>query len=207
MSKEKKNFYVGLGNKQQQQQPTSRHHQNSIFGKTGSIGNNNRYISDLGVTTTSLNKAREQELNDEGFEETQSLVSESLSQEASSGNYETDVNDSTNCSPASRLGTGIVSKTLKPINGTSATTIDSSTTTNNRQALRNQNNGRTTRSSSIISDKSLSRVKGSYERRDSQNSVSSRASSGNQDTTSLNGYSTKRIGGNLKREVPPGTAR
>lgn len=45
-------------------------------------------------------KAREQELNDEGFEETQSLVSESLSQEASSGNYETDTHDSTRCSPA-----------------------------------------------------------------------------------------------------------
>ncbi|CAK9809134.1 FH2 domain-containing protein 1 [Anthophora plagiata] len=44
--------------------------------------------------------ARDQELNDEGFEETQSLVSETLSQETSSGNYETDTHDSTRCSPA-----------------------------------------------------------------------------------------------------------
>ena len=45
-------------------------------------------------------KARDQEMNDEGFEETQSLVSETLSQETSSGNYETDTHDSTRCSPA-----------------------------------------------------------------------------------------------------------
>lgn len=45
-------------------------------------------------------KVRDQEMNDEGFEETQSLVSETLSQETSSGNYETDTHDSTRCSPA-----------------------------------------------------------------------------------------------------------
>lgn len=66
----------------------------------------NRFIGDcmsisscppLGV------KAKELEMNDEGFEETQSLVSETLSQETSSGNYETDTHDSPRCSPASEL--------------------------------------------------------------------------------------------------------
>ncbi|XP_017883156.1 uncharacterized protein LOC108626791 [Ceratina calcarata] len=54
----------------------------------------------------SLGKVREQEMNDEGFEETQSLVSETLSQETSSGNYETDTHDSTRCSPAELRYTG-----------------------------------------------------------------------------------------------------
>lgn len=66
----------------------------------------NRYIPDINVTQSSpFGKSRDQELNDEGFEETQSLVSETLSQETSSGNYETDTHDSsTRCSPAELLG-------------------------------------------------------------------------------------------------------
>lgn len=59
-----------------------------------------KFIPDINVSPTAqltTGKVKEQELNDEGFEETQSLVSETLSQETSSGNYET---DSTRCSPA-----------------------------------------------------------------------------------------------------------
>lgn len=68
--------------------------QNSMF--------RSRFIPDISVTSSppSSGKGRDQELNDEGFEETQSLVSETLSQETSSGNYETDTHDSTRCSPA-----------------------------------------------------------------------------------------------------------
>jgi len=67
--------------------------QNSVF--------RNRFIPDVSVTTSPLSgKSRDQELNDEGFEETQSLVSETLSQETSSGNYETDTHDLMRCSPA-----------------------------------------------------------------------------------------------------------
>ena len=66
--------------------------QNSMF--------KSRFIPDISVASMPVNKARDQELNDEGFEETQSLVSETLSQETSSGNYETDTHDSTRCSPA-----------------------------------------------------------------------------------------------------------
>lgn len=66
--------------------------QNSMF--------KSRFIPDLSVTSMPVNKSRDQEMNDEGFEETQSLVSETLSQETSSGNYETDTHDSTRCSPA-----------------------------------------------------------------------------------------------------------
>lgn len=66
--------------------------QNSIF---------RRFIPDISVTSSpSPGKGKDQELNDEGFEETQSLVSETLSQETSSGNYETDTHDSTRYSPA-----------------------------------------------------------------------------------------------------------
>lgn len=68
-----------------------------------------RFIPDISVTpssTLSSGKARDQEMNDEGFEETQSLVSETLSQETSSGNYETDTHDSTRCSPAELRYTG-----------------------------------------------------------------------------------------------------
>jgi len=67
-----------------------------------------RFIPDINVTSSSLpssGKSKDQELNDEGFEETQSLVSETLSQETSSGNYEMDTHDSTRCSPA-ELGYG-----------------------------------------------------------------------------------------------------
>ncbi|XP_018405882.1 PREDICTED: uncharacterized protein LOC108782187 isoform X1 [Cyphomyrmex costatus] len=61
----------------------------------------NRFIPDVSVTTSpSSSKSRDQELNDEGFEETQSLVSESLSQETYSGNYETDTHDLIQCPPA-----------------------------------------------------------------------------------------------------------
>ncbi|XP_011314517.1 uncharacterized protein form3 [Fopius arisanus] len=61
-----------------------------------------RFIPDINMTSTSplIGKSKDQEMNDEGFEETQSLVSETLSQETSSGNYETDVHDSPSCSPA-----------------------------------------------------------------------------------------------------------
>ncbi|CAL7949453.1 unnamed protein product [Xylocopa violacea] len=55
---------------------------------------------------TAFGKVRDQEMNDEGFEETQSLVSETLSQETSSGNYETDTHESTRCSPAELRYTG-----------------------------------------------------------------------------------------------------
>lgn len=67
-----------------------------------------RFIPDISVTSSppSSGKSRDQELNDEGFEETQSLVSETLSQETSSGNYETDTHDSTRCSPAELGGYG-----------------------------------------------------------------------------------------------------
>lgn len=67
-----------------------------------------RFIPDINVTSSppSSGKSRDQELNDEGFEETQSLVSETLSQETSSGNYETDTHDSTRCSPAELGGYG-----------------------------------------------------------------------------------------------------
>ncbi|KZC06411.1 FH2 domain-containing protein 1, partial [Dufourea novaeangliae] len=58
-----------------------------------------RYIPEISITSSS-GKGRDQEMNDEGFEESQSLVSETLSQETSSGNYETDTHDSTRCSPA-----------------------------------------------------------------------------------------------------------
>lgn len=69
--------------------------QNSMF--------RSRFIPDISVTSSPPSPGkvtRDQELNDEGFEETQSLVSETLSQETSSGNYETDTHDSTRCSPA-----------------------------------------------------------------------------------------------------------
>lgn len=69
-----------------------------------------RYVPDISVTSPpalpSSGKGRELEMNDEGFEETQSLVSETLSQETSSGNYETDAHDSIRCSPAELRYTG-----------------------------------------------------------------------------------------------------
>lgn len=77
-------------------EPRDRSRQSSMF--------RSRFIPDINVTSSSLQassgKGKDQELNDEGFEETQSLVSETLSQETSSGNYETDTHDSTRCSPA-----------------------------------------------------------------------------------------------------------
>ncbi|KAK2586362.1 hypothetical protein KPH14_010652 [Odynerus spinipes] len=80
--------------------------QNSMF--------RNRFIPDVSVTNasplslSSTGKGRDQEMNDEGFEETQSLVSESLSQETSSGNYETDAHDSTRYSPADLRYSGTI---------------------------------------------------------------------------------------------------
>ncbi|XP_015112229.1 uncharacterized protein LOC107037914 [Diachasma alloeum] len=74
----------------------------SHSGKQTSPLFRSRFIPDINMTSTSplIGKSKDQELNDEGFEETQSLVSETLSQETSSGNYETDVHDSPSCSPA-----------------------------------------------------------------------------------------------------------
>ncbi|XP_032684457.1 uncharacterized protein LOC116850364 [Odontomachus brunneus] len=73
-----------------------------LMTRQNSVFRGSRYIPDISVTSSppSCGKGKEQELNDEGFEETQSLVSETLSQETSSGNYETDTHDSTRCSPA-----------------------------------------------------------------------------------------------------------
>ncbi|KAK0178259.1 hypothetical protein PV328_002226 [Microctonus aethiopoides] len=61
-----------------------------------------KFIPDINISSTAplATKGKDQEMNDEGFEETQSLVSETLSQETSSGNYETDIHDSPRCSPA-----------------------------------------------------------------------------------------------------------
>ncbi|XP_048516246.1 uncharacterized protein LOC105690620 [Athalia rosae] len=86
-----------------------------------------KFIPDISVTSNTMTKVKaEQEFNDEGFEETQSLVSETLSQGTSSGgNYETDAHDSANNSSAkimqcdnndetdNRNG-GSKGKTLKP---------------------------------------------------------------------------------------------
>ncbi|XP_043504299.1 uncharacterized protein LOC122525518 [Polistes fuscatus] len=86
--------------------------QNSMF--------RNRFIPDINVTNASslslgsTVKGRDQELNDEGFEETQSLVSESLSQETSSGNYETDTHDSTRYSPAELRYAGTIVSQCRP---------------------------------------------------------------------------------------------
>lgn len=80
----------------------------------------NRFIPDINVTNASplslgtSVKGRDQELNDEGFEETQSLVSESLSQETSSGNYETDAHDSTRYSPAELRYAGTIVTQCRP---------------------------------------------------------------------------------------------
>ncbi|XP_074112850.1 FH2 domain-containing protein formin 3 isoform X1 [Cotesia typhae] len=59
-----------------------------------------KFLPEVNISSGHLVKGKELELNDEGFEETQSLVSETLSQETSSGNYETDIHDSPRCSPA-----------------------------------------------------------------------------------------------------------
>jgi hypothetical protein len=88
-------------------QPADDLHDRSITRQSSMF--RSRFIPDINVTSSSLpsGKSKDQELNDEGFEETQSLVSETLSQETSSGNYETDTHDSTSrCSPA-ELGYGV----------------------------------------------------------------------------------------------------
>lgn len=60
-----------------------------------------RFITSSPDPPTFTKTLGKEDLHDEGFEETQSLVSETLSsQETSSGNFETDMPDSTRCSPA-----------------------------------------------------------------------------------------------------------
>ncbi|KAF3420633.1 hypothetical protein E2986_02387 [Frieseomelitta varia] len=100
--------------KSRREDSTLQNHQSKIqpvrFNTGGSVFHSGFAPPDINVTNTSSNtscsllqptgKSRDQEMNDEGFEETQSLVSETLSQETSSGNYETDTHDSTRCSPA-----------------------------------------------------------------------------------------------------------
>lgn len=131
-----------------------------------------------------MNKAREQELNDEGFEETQSLVSESLSQEASSGNYETDTHDSTRCSPAELTRTSTTTSTAS-VPKIATTSIGSGT-----KSLQRRDSPR------LIQDKSLSRIK-SFERRDSRDSIGGRSSKSQEGSS----YLPKRTG-SLKREPP-----
>ncbi|XP_011504176.1 PREDICTED: cell division control protein 12 [Ceratosolen solmsi marchali] len=142
-----------------------------------------RYIPELSMTNTG--KAREIELNDEGFEETQSLVSETLSQEASSGNYETDTHDSTRCSPAElrRTGSGARGggsglKVGSPIAGSTMT-----------KSLQRRD------SSKIVShEKNIAKIK-SFDRRDSRDNFSGRMTKG-QDGSS---FLPKRTA-SLKRE-------
>ena len=160
------------------QSPSSKH--TSVFGNKPS----SRYIPDLTLSTSKQQQAREQELNDEGFEESQSLVSETLSQEASSGNYETDTHDSsTRCSPAelTRTTNSHVPKSSSPI-GSSVT----------KTALQRRDSPRLS-----AQDKNLSRLK-SFERRDSRDSISSRGSGKSQEASS---FLPKRTS-SLKREPP-----
>ena len=165
---------------------------NPLFGKSTS---SSRYIPDLSAT----NKAREQELNDEGFEETQSLVSESLSQEASSGNYETDTHDSTRCSPAemTRLApsttSGAPSQKILPTKSITATTAKSS------KVLAKGAQG----ARSVVPDKSIARLQKTFERRDSRDSLSSgrSAKSTANDKSAASSYLPKRAA-SLKREPP-----
>lgn len=85
-----------------QQQNNGNKKINSSSSSSSALFKSN-FIPDICITTNSptIGKTnKETELNDEGFEETQSLVSETLSQETSSGNYETDTHDSPRHSPA-----------------------------------------------------------------------------------------------------------
>lgn len=170
-----KSYGLTNSNSSSNQLPSSR--QTSVFGKGTS-----RYIPDLNTTTS---KAREQELNDEGFEETQSLVSETLSQEASSGNYETDTHDSTRCSPAELTRT-----TSSGLPKTSSTIIGSNNTATSKSLPR--------RESSRVNaqDKNLARIK-SFDRRDSRDSLSSRTGKPQESSSFL----PKRTS-SLKREPP-----
>ncbi|XP_058792398.1 uncharacterized protein LOC131664929 isoform X3 [Phymastichus coffea] len=139
-----------------------------------------RYIPEL-----SASKAREQELNDEGFEETQSLVSESLSQEASSGNYETDAHDSTRCSPAELTRAGGAGGAGAALSKAAVGVIGSAKSLQRRDGPRH------------APDKSLSRIK-SFERRDArEGGVAARAGKGQE----VSSYLPKRTA-SLKREPP-----
>ncbi|XP_023248408.1 FH2 domain-containing protein 1 [Copidosoma floridanum] len=140
-----------------------------------------RYISDL----TATSKARELDLNDEGFEETQSLVSETLSQEASSGNYETDTHDSTRCSPAELTRTGTTTAVAAP---TATSTAVPRTSGGLPKGVIGSSDPRPT----AIQDKNISRIKGGFERRDSRDSVASKDSGS---------FLPKRTS-SVKREVP-----
>ncbi|KAJ8673934.1 hypothetical protein QAD02_005196, partial [Eretmocerus hayati] len=158
-----------------------------LFGKSTNVTSTPRYTPELSSSPGS-NKLhqRDQELNDEGFEETQSLVSETLSQEASSGNYET---DSTRCSPAELTRPGsnssgsksILGNGLSGLNGGVSQTPVSSTKT----LLGRRDSGR-----------SLNRLK-SFEKRDGLGSISSRTAKPLDPSSLL----PKRTG-SLKREPP-----
>ncbi|XP_031785571.1 cell division control protein 12 isoform X2 [Nasonia vitripennis] len=170
-----KSYSLTNSNASSNQLPSPR--QTSVFGKGTS-----RYIPDLNTTTS---KAREQELNDEGFEETQSLVSETLSQEASSGNYETDTHDSTRCSPAELTRT-----TSSSLPKTSSTIIGSSKSATTKSLPRRES------SRLNVQDKNLARIK-SFDRRDSRDSLSSRTGKPQESSSFL----PKRTS-SLKREPP-----
>lgn len=178
-----------------------KHTSSSLFGSPSNKSTSHRYIPELNSMTQqspASKQAREQELNDEGFEETQSLVSETLSQEASSGNYETDTHDSTRCSPAELTRTtavansnnsgtaGLLGKSSSPIVGNGGGT-SSKTLQQRRDGL-----GRI----SAAQDKSLTRIKG-FERRDSRDSLSGRSVKSQEGSSFL----PKRTG-SLKREPP-----
>ncbi|CAB0042304.1 unnamed protein product [Trichogramma brassicae] len=152
-----------------------------LFGKTN---NQSRFIPDL----TTTNKAREQELNDEGFEETQSLVSETLSQEASSGNYETDTHDSTRCSPAEMTRGGDTPKksnpklsTLPKVTQSAKSSTNSAGSTSKAPASSAAAFSRRDSSSRLAKaaaqDKTVGRLKQAFERRNSRDSVTSTRSS------------------------------
>ncbi|KAL7291846.1 hypothetical protein TKK_0014411 [Trichogramma kaykai] len=154
-----------------------------LFGKTNS---QSRFIPDL----TTTNKAREQELNDEGFEETQSLVSETLSQEASSGNYETDTHDSTRCSPAEMTRGGDTPKksnpklsTLPKVTQLAKSSSGSGSTGSTSKAAASSAAAFSRRDSSsrlakaAAQDKTVGRLKQAFERRNSRDSVTSTRSS------------------------------
>ncbi|XP_034177466.2 FH2 domain-containing protein formin 3 isoform X2 [Osmia lignaria lignaria] len=113
-----------------------------------------RYVPDINVTSPpalpSSAKGRELEMNDEGFEETQSLVSETLSQETSSGNYETDTHDSIRCSPAELRYTGNEHERVR--GGETGSTIESALKSSSIKAFDPQANAtkRTAEKSSFL---------------------------------------------------------
>jgi hypothetical protein len=191
-SEEAGRVYEGLGH-QVQARPSL------VFGKGAP-----RYIPELSMTSTG--KARELELNDEGFEETQSLVSETLSQEASSGNYETDTHDSTRCSPAELTRTGSGARDSGPVgvgSGPGAKVGSAGTGGAGPKSLQRRDSSRI-----AAHDKNLARIK-SFDRRDSRDSFTSRDSRDSRD--SLTSRSSKgpdpssflpKRTASLKREPP-----